>query len=263
MGNVKNILGAGMKITPYTIVNEKIPEAFSGFRIVHLSDLHCESKKGLISEVANQNPDIIVMTGDMTDEKKQYGSFLKMLTSLLKIAPCYIISGNHDVKRTDYRVLVDKCKEIGAIFLEDESREIVLEDEKIIIHGVNDPAARCDSIIEKNVGESLKALKRYEGYEILLFHRANKLELFKDAGFDLILSGHMHGGQMRIPYFGGVLGPLSSFATKESPIFPKYSGGYYRVGESDAIVNCGLGNPVKLPRFGNPTELVLITLKRE
>lgn len=263
MADFKEILGVGVKVTPYTIKNKKIPEAFSGFRIVHLSDLHCEPKKGIVTKVAELFPDIIVMTGDMTDDKKPYGAFIKFLEALLKIAPCYIVSGNHDVKRTDYRKLVEECRNLGAIFLEDESREITMGDEKIIISGIEDPAARCDSIIEKNLTASLKRLNREEGYEILLFHRANKLDLLKNEGFDLILSGHMHGGQMRIPGVGGVLGPLSSFATKERSVFPKYSGGYYRVGESDVIVNCGIGNPVPLPRFGNPTEICYITLKRE
>ncbi len=263
MADFKEIFGAGLKVTPYTIKSEKIPESFSGFKIVHLSDLHCEPKKGVLSEVARLCPDIIVMTGDMTDDEKPYGSFLKLLTSLLKIAPCFMVSGNHDVKRADYRKYVEECRSLGAVCLQDESIEISLGDDRIIIAGIEDPSGRTDRVIEEKTKESLKRLAREEDFEILLYHRANKLDLFKDEGFDLILSGHMHGGQIRIPCIGGVLGPKSSFATKDRPVFPKYSGGQYRVGESDAIVNCGLGNPVPLPRFGNPTEIVLVTLKSE
>lgn len=263
MADYNKFLGAGIKVTPYTIKNKKIPEAFSGFRIAHLSDLHCEPKKGLVSGVAKLRPDVIAMTGDMTDDKKPYGTFIKLLGSLLKIAPCFIVSGNHDVKRADFKKLVEECKNLGATFLQDETKEITLGDEKIKISGIEDPKARCESIIEENIKASLEKLKRDDAYEVLLYHRANKIELLKDEGFDLILSGHMHGGQMRIPGVGGVLGPLSSFATKERLIFPKFSGGYYKVGESDVVVNCGLGNPVPLPRLGNPTEICLITLESE
>lgn len=263
MVDFKEILGIGIKITPYTIKSKRLPKSFSGFKIVHISDLHSEIRKDAFSTIAKLKPDIIVMTGDMTDDKRPYEPFLKLLKSLIKIAPCYIVSGNHDIKRDDREEYVQECRKAGALFLIDESSDIIVGDERIVIHGIDDPAGKTDAIVERNTDESLKKIKRIDGYEILLFHRANKLYLLENEGFNLILSGHMHGGQIRLPYLGGVLGPKSSFKSKDRSIFPKYTAGYYRVGESDAIVNCGLGNPVKLPRFGNPTEIGIITLECE
>ena len=112
-------------------------------------------------------------------------------------------------------------------------------------------------------GRTKEKLWEYDGFEILLFHRANLLDEFADCSFDLILSGHMHGGQVRIPMLGGLAAPRSSYSSKESVFFPRYFGGRYEMNGTVMIVNRGLGNPTVIPRLFNRPEMIVITLKKK
>lgn len=98
------------------------------------------------------------------------------------------------------------------------------------------------------------SIKKGAGYQILLFHRANMLDYFNDKAYDLILSGHMHGGQVRLPLLGGLKSPHGDW-------FPKYSGGRYDVESKTYIVSRGIGNAVRVPRLFNRPELVVVTLQ--
>ncbi len=261
MDILKKITGVGVVTTRYNITSPKLSKEFGKLKIVHLSDFHCQPKKGILEPIKREMPDIIFMTGDMVDEKKPYGSFLALLKEMVTLAPVYMVSGNHDAGRADFNKFVKACRQLGAVYLQDESREIEIAGKRIVIHGVDDPGLRVGELLEARIEKSLKALKRKPGYEILLFHRANKLDMVKDKGFDLILSGHMHGGQLRIGRKQGVLAPKSGFADSGRMFFPKYAAGYFCEGECQIIVNCGMGNPVPLPRFGNPTEIVSVILE--
>ena len=114
-----------------------------------------------------------------------------------------------------------------------------------------------------NLSENLPKLPRYNGYDILLFHRANLFDRLKYRGFNLILAGHMHGGQFRIPKGRGVVAPKSSWGSKSSMFFPKYFAGHYHAPHTDMIVNRGIGNPMLLPRLFNRPEITVITLKHK
>lgn len=103
-------------------------------------------------------------------------------------------------------------------------------------------------------------LSEYDGFKILLFHRANLFDEIKDYPFDLILSGHMHGGQIRLPHFGGVLAPLSSALSDKRMIFPQYTAGRIDSDSKTMIINRGLSNTLPFPRLGNPCEVGIITL---
>ena len=100
-----------------------------------------------------------------------------------------------------------------------------------------------------------------DGFNVLMFHRANLLDVFKNTDFDLILSGHMHGGQFRIPGIGGVVSPKTNFMQKGRIFFPKYFGGEYSLDDTKMIVSRGIGNPTILPRVFNRPEICSITLK--
>lgn len=259
---LKKICGVGMELSRYTVTSEKLPAGFDGFRIMHLSDFHCKPKKNIISCVVSEKPDIIVITGDMTDEHCEYGSFEALLRALLRHAPVYMVSGNHDCARADFGRLLKRCRAMGGVYLINESAELRRGGDSIVIHGLDDPGAKAETVADRKIAEGLGCLARQSTYEILLFHRANKLPKVLGEGFDLILSGHMHGGQLRLPYFGGVVAPKSCIASNDRLLFPDYSGGFFDCGGTDVIVNRGMGNPVPLPRVGNPTEVVCITLKK-
>lgn len=262
MNRLNKILGFGTVLTRYEVLSTRLPDAFDGFKILHISDFHCVGKKNVLNLVEGEGTDAVIITGDMADEKHPFEPCAKLLRDLVRLAPVYQIAGNHDVYNESYDEFYIRCRDIGTEFLRDETVEIEKSGERIFLHGIDDPKSKKHSIIDERIKISLEKLKRQEGYEILLFHRANKLDLFKNENFDLILSGHMHGGQIRLPCLGGVLSPKSGFFDSGRLLFPEYSGGQCKIGDTDAIINCGLGNPVPLPRWGNPTEIVSITLRK-
>ena len=251
-----------LEVSHYTVKSYKIPEKFDNFRILHLSDFHCDSTAGLVDAIKSENPDIICVTGDMTHDTGTTEPFISLLQQIIRISPVYIVSGNHDVWRNDYAQLAEKCREIGAVVLEDESIIINKESDSISISGIKDPySVNHDKICEK-IDNSISKISKIDGFNILLFHRANLLDMFKDCGFDLILSGHMHGGQFRIPWVGGVVSPKTNFMGKGRIFFPKYFGGEYSFNKTKMIVSRGVGNPTILPRVFNRPEICTIVLKR-
>lgn len=252
-----------LEVTHYTINDEKIPAEFNDFKISLIADFHCDKTAGLADAIRGESPDIICASGDMTHDEGSYHAFLSLLKTLVEIAPVYIVSGNHDVWRSDFNELVKKCKDIGAVYLQNERIILTKNSSSIALSGIEDPYATSNNIIRENVNKSLDILGKYDGYEILMFHRANLLDLFVDCGFDLILSGHMHGGQFRIPGVGGVVGPKTNIYDKSNFLFPKYFGGEYKNKDTRMIVTRGIGNPTILPRLFNRPEICTLTLKSQ
>lgn len=273
MGKIKKLLALGgalylangldnrLEVTHYHIRSAALPQAFDGFRIVHISDFHCDAAPGLVDEIRCERPDIIAITGDLAHDTGSCEPFISLLRRLVKIAPCFMVSGNHDVWRSDYQDFADACRAEGGVFLQDERRILRRGDAQITISGIEDPFSRDREMVSRRVAESLKKLPKTSGYEILLFHRANALDRLKRHGFDLILAGHMHGGQFRVPGIGGVLSPRSNLGERTPMFFPKYFGGLYEAGDTKMIVNRGIGNPMIIPRFFNRPEIGSITLE--
>lgn len=250
-----------LKCIDYPYSSEKIPSAFDGFRILHLSDYHNRPLPGLLETINKQNPDIIAITGDMINENEDYQPVIPFLESLLTIAPCYMVSGNHDTWHSDYRNYVRTCKEKGVIFLQNERICLERNGAQIFLSGIEDVFCKTKKGMEQKLEESFSALGSIQAFDILLFHRANLLDAFSGHGFDLVLSGHLHGGQIRLPIVGGVLAPFSGLAANAPIFFPDYTGGKYQLDETTtAIVSRGTGNAALLPRMFNPPEIGMITL---
>ncbi len=250
-----------LEITHYTAVSKKIPKAFDGFKICLFSDLHNDTTAGLSDAVRGEHPDIICIPGDMTNDKGSFSPFISLLDRLVDIAPVYITSGNHDVWRSDYNELVSACKKMGAYFLEDENAYIEKDSSKIRVCGICDPVARSAAATEKNLFSSLEKIQPEDIYTILLFHRANLFDFLSNSGFDLILSGHMHGGQIRIPGIGGFVSPKTNVLSGSGLLFPNYISGEFNKNNTKMIVTRGIGNPSFIPRLYNRPELCSITLK--
>lgn len=250
-----------LEITHYTVRSHKIPQEFDGFKIVHVSDYHCEHIAGLIHEIEEESPDIIVSTGDMVNDYGDIAPAVKFTKRLAEIAPLYMITGNHDVWRSDYGELISQSKNVGGIFLNNETIELERNNSKIALSGISDPYYRNKERIVQHITDAIKKIGTYDGFHIAMFHRANWLDSFKGKGFDLVLSGHMHGGQIRLPVFGGVLSPKTSLLSGEKLLFPYYFGGVYNHDRTKMIVSRGLGNPMVIPRLFNRPELVVITLE--
>lgn len=233
-------------LTRYTFAEPDLPSTFDGFRVAHVSDLHNSNLwKQVIDLLESSNPDIICITGDLVDfSHTNVERALDFAAKAVKIAPCYYITGNHELV-LDGAVreqLLRDLEEIGVTVL--HNREVVLDSdgEQISLYG-----ASWGSL-------SYMGSESSAHYRILLAHAPEDFPSYATAGFDLVLSGHVHGGQFRIPLIGGVYGPGQG-------LFPKYDSGIYSDGETDMVLSRGIGNSVIPIRILNQPEVILIQLK--
>ncbi|MEI6101736.1 MAG: metallophosphoesterase, partial [Eubacteriales bacterium] len=179
---------------------------------------------------------------------------LDLISGLGKIAPIYAVSGNHDLWNPDFKKNQSLLAGAGAILLENTSQTVQRGADSIRICGITDPNTLDETQATACTQAYMQRVQASGGYDILLYHRANLLDLFAGSGYELILSGHLHGGQVRLPGFGGIVSP-------EGRAFPKYGGGVYAIGNGcTAVVSRGLGNTAIFPRIYDAPELVLVTL---
>ncbi len=248
-------------VTRYNITDARIPDAFDGYKILQISDFHTASFYGgtesLIKSVRKEKPDVIVVTGDIVDENKvNLIPVKKLVLQLVPLAPVYFVSGNHDVWYGDFTGLKKTIKELGVNLL--DNRKVILQrgSSYINLFGIGDPETWDDNSAETYLREKIKALKTDNGYNILLFHRANMFDIIKGSGIQLVFSGHMHGGQFQLPFIGGLVSPHN-----HNRWFPKYTDGKWTSEGTTLIVSRGLGNNAPVPRLFNPPEVVVVTLK--
>ena len=252
------------KATSYVLYEKNLPYAFDGFKIAHISDLHSVPADGIYEIIKDNAPNFIAVTGDLIhDNDKPYDKTVTLMKELSQVAPIYAVTGNHDLWRVNHKQIIKEIEDAGVVFLRNEMAKYSIHGEEIALFGMDDPFSKIPDIIAKNVAKSFAQLPEYEGFKILLFHRANLFDLVKDYGFDLILSGHMHGGQVRIPLIGGVCGPTSAILSKPGILFPKYTAGIYNNKNTSMVVNRGVGNTLPIPRLGNPPDVGIITLHRQ
>lgn len=250
--------------TEYEIAATNLPDSFNGFKIAHISDIHSRPAKGVTEIISEVKPDITVITGDLVhDDDKSIVEVNELLLKILEISPVYMVTGNHDVWRCGREKIFNGFEALGAQLLDGMFTEIEKNGEKIALFGIGDPFSRLPQVISERVRADIQKLPEYSGYKILLFHRANLFDEIKDSGFDLILSGHMHGGQIRLPCLGGVLAPSSAILSKKRMLFPKYCFGEVHSGETTMLINRGIGNTLPFPRFGNRPEVGIVTLKKK
>ncbi len=248
----------------YTIASKKLPEEFDGFKILQLSDYHNDTIPGLLEAVRAEEPDIIATTGDMADDEGSYMPAVRLFRQLTEIAPTFAISGNHELWRSDYEDFVLASENTGVRFLRDQTDIISCGDAEIAISGAEDPFSRDSSTMQLHAEQSIEKIGIDKSmYNLLLFHRANMFDIIKDKGFDLILAGHMHGGQFRLPSGRGLISPKSSLGSNTPVLLPKYFAGRFEFADTTMIVNRGLGNPMVIPRLFNRPEVTLITLRTE
>jgi len=253
-------------ITEIEISDEKIPENFDGYRIVHISDLHNTEfglhNKKLIEKIKNAKPDIIVMTGDIIDIYNPKPDVAVSLgEKLVFIAPVYFVSGNHDVKATGREKLFAGFKEAGINILRNRSVLLEKDGEKILLAGIDDPKFLDDFMTEtdeENTRNTIGSIlqNEEENFKILLAHRPEMIEIYASFGIDLVFSGHAHGGQINIPLKGGLIAPGQGW-------FPKYYEGVYEKDNTQIIVNRGLGNSAFPFRINNRPEIIITELKSE
>lgn len=252
-------------VTPtYTVVDENLPEAFDGFRIVHISDLHGkefgEDSRRLAEAVAELEPDLIAITGDLIDQDQQVMEVLpELMIGLLQAeAPIYYVTGNHEWAVRNVDSLKEFLELLGVNVLSNGYVVLEKNGEKLVIAGADDPNGPADQKTPAQLREEITA-ELGDTYTVFLSHR-DTVETYEKLGFDLTLCGHGHGGIVRIPILDkGLLSTNRDF-------FPKYDGGLYPFKNGAAcVVSRGLGSntvPIKAFRLFNRPDLPLIILSK-
>lgn len=245
----------GIVISNFNYYNNKINFNLDGFKIVQISDLHNKqfgsNNKNLIKKIKAQNPDIIVITGDIVDgNRTNIPATLNFIEKATEIAPVYYVTGNHEyqISDSDRNTLMTELSNRGVIILNNTVKQITFKTQKIYLIGLDEK-----NLTDNTLNYLVSDLPN-DALQILLVHEPQEITLYADSNVDFVFSGHAHGGQIRLPFVGGILSPNQGF-------FPKYSEGLYKINETTMVVSRGLGNSVFPFRIFNRPEIVVVTLK--
>ena len=248
------------EVNEITIKCETLPDDFQGYKIVQVSDLHNaefgENNSDLLSAIKEQSPDIIVVTGDIVDSRRTDVQIARdFVNNASEIALVYYVTGNHEA-----RVLAED--EIDNVELNKNvivlhNKDILLEKGKSVIQliGVDDPDYKAVKDSTEYMNKRLEKYCNNEYFKILLSHRPELFEVYVENNMNIVLSGHAHGGQFRLPFIGGVIAPHQG-------LFPTYDSGVYTKNHTNMVISRGLGDSIIPLRINNPPELVVVTLDK-
>lgn len=254
-------------VTSFEVESEHLPDEFNGFRIVQVSDLHNDEfgkdNEKLLALIKEIKPDIIAITGDLLDSRRtSVEKALNFTTKASQIAPCYYVTGNHESRMDEeFERLEEGMIEAGVNVLRNEKMVLEKDGTQIIIAGIDDPRFVMDADkVEKMkpvIEDILKGILQdvpEEEFVLLLSHRPELFDMYCEQAVDVVLTGHVHGGQVRIPYVGGIIGPGQG-------ILPDYDAGLYESDDTKMILSRGLGQSVIPFRVNNPPELIVVELQ--
>ncbi len=260
------ICNKALELNTYTVKSSDLPQSFEGFRIAHVSDLHNaefgKNNEKLLKMLEEANPDIIAITGDIVDcHRTDADIALSFAKKAVEIAPCYYVAGNHEARvPEDFHKFLAGFEEVGVTVLRNESLEFIKGEESITILGVDDPDFTelshfgiQSAIMDKQLSEITSS--DTEEFTLLLSHRPELFEVYKENNIDLTLSGHAHGGQFRLPFVGGLYAPHQG-------LLPEYDSGLYTEDNTNLIVSRGIGNSLFPLRLFNPPEVILAELSQ-
>ena len=243
-----------LQLTEYRVSSDKCPDSFDGFKIIQLSDLHGADFGGRLAEqLRRQEPDIIALTGDFVTDEEDLDAVRSLARELTQICDVYFVSGNHEFGSHLAGEVRGIMEEAGVTYLGNDFVLIERDGASIVLAGVEDPLAYADMPSPPELMQQINE-KYPDSYTILLGHRNYWMTEYPALPVDLILSGHAHGGLIRLPGVGGLIGTDRS-------LFPDYDGGMYENGNYTMIVSRGLGNSVPIPRLFNRPEIVSIILE--
>lgn len=255
-----------LSTSKYKVSSQKL-KAFKGFKILQLSDLHSKNfgrdNNKLLELIDKEKPNIIVMTGDMINSRQgEFSTFISLAKKLVVSYETYFVEGNNEtiLAPSLRNELITTLKEAGIRVLLNEKVEIYREEEKLNIYGLwfdieyykklHSGYNKDTYFSKEDMDKALGECERKE-FNILLAHNPLYFESYEEWGADLILSGHIHGGLIRLPGGRGLLSPERKF-------FPKYSEVRYIKNQSSLIVNRGLGGKILIPRVFNCPEVTII-----
>lgn len=260
------------RVTHYDITSEKLSGLQRERTVLFLTDLHnnCYGKENqdLVDAVRAQNPDFILIGGDMVIGKPDLQTDIaeQFVCELAKVCPVYYANGNHEFRmKLDYELYGNQYKQYkqhleaaGVQFLENKHVDILWDNCKVQIHGLEIPREYYKKFRKQTMHpqEIVSAIGEADEtkYQVLLAHNPVYMDAYLEWGADLVLSGHLHGGVVRIPKIGGVITP-------QFHLFPKYSGELTVKGNTSIVVSKGLGTHTLKVRFLNPAEIVVLHIK--
>ena len=252
-----------LQVSNYIVTSDSLPNEFNNYKIVQISDFHnTKSKKihnSILKEIKNIKPNIIVITGDLVDANKtDINTAINFIKDIKDIAPIYYVTGNHEAHIENFTKLKDELVSNNVIILDSKVEVIKNNGDMINLVGLDDPSFNSDPYREDEtvIKDELKMLT-YDNskFTILLSHRPELIDTYAAENFNLVLSGHAHGGQIRIPFLGGLIAPNQGF-------FPKYTSGQIKKNQTTMIISRGIGNSIIPFRINNRPELVVITLQK-
>lgn len=239
-------------IKEYKIENELIPDSFDGLKIVHFSDIHYGSTvnlkylKKIITIINKQNPDLVVFTGDFLDKRynlkdNEIENIKKELKKLTPTLGNYAVSGNHDiVYEDDFKKILNE----SFTLLENEEKLIYYKDiTPISLVGLSDA---LETKVNYDVLKKENTL-----FRLILAHEPDEYEKIKDYNFNILLSGHSHNGQVRIPFVGALYTPTGS---------KKYYEEYYKLDNKELFISNGIGTSTLNIRFNSIPSINLYRL---
>lgn len=269
----------------YSLAFDSLPEKFDGFKIVQVSDLHNarfgKDQRKLMTAIKAAQPDMIAITGDLfhTAHRKNAYSFLEQAA---KLAPCYYVSGNHEQRFADYFIAIKpQLEALGARVLDDEHVTVARGGAEISVIGLSDPSFHHTIPPEKLTDEKLSRLAgtKRDRFTVLLSHRPELYRIYARHNIALTLTGHAHGGQVRIPFARKGL-----YAVHQG-WFPEYTEGIFVEDHTNMlnfraagnqkdtlslpddcsvmVVSRSLGNSTYYPKINDPPELVVVELRKK
>lgn len=252
----------GIQVTVTRVGVHGLPDGFEGLRIVQISDLHGheygQDSEALLALVAQQVPEFIVVTGDLIDQESHLAMVPALARGLAAIAPTYYVTGNHEWAVGGVPRLKGILTECGVTVLSNQYVTLERNGDSLVLAGVDDPNGYAD---QKTPEELYGEIQREAGdlCTILLAHRNDRFDQYAAAGYDLVISGHAHGGIVRLPFTDGLLGT-------DRKLFPTWTAGVYTLGDSTLFVSRGLGNntvPIHGFRLFNRPDLAVLELTGE
>jgi len=254
-----------LTVSHFTVQSSKISEPF---RIVLVSDLHehqfGRDNEKLAVKIREQSPDLIIIDGDMINgDSENADTAVELVRALKEAAPVYYSFGNHEYSYMEagHEDLTEELEAAGAVVLNYQSIDIDVKGNQIRLGGLYEYGFETGMQSEEENERAIPYLEEYadtDRYLIMCAHRPESFypwDMADQWGIDLVLSGHLHGGQVIIPGVGGLYNSLDGF-------FPKFDYGQYKLGDSDMVITRGLGsNPKMLPRFNNPPEIAVVEVE--
>lgn len=241
-----------------TVDAPSLPPEFDGLRIVEIADLHGRQfgteNAALLRAVREAAPDLICIDGDLFDENTDLSMLPPLLRGLVSIAPTYYVTGNHEWQVPQRRDIFAHMEQLGVQVLRNEYTLLTRGEASIVIAGVDDPCGPYDRKMPDELVAEIREEVGQDAYILMLAHRNDTLPMWAELGVQLVLTGHCHGGVVRLPFVGGVFGT-------ERTLFPAYDAGLFRMEQTALYVSRGLGySRVHLRLFNRP-HLPLLVLR--